>query len=50
MAARHTSRPEMTWLEMDIFDLQFDEEFDLVIDKGGYTADPFGSCYSEMSR
>lgn len=34
MAARHTSRPEMTWLEMDIFDLQFGEEFDLVIDKG----------------
>jgi hypothetical protein len=34
MAARHTSRPDMTWLEMDIFDLQFGEEFDLVIDKG----------------
>jgi hypothetical protein len=35
MAARHTSRPEMQWLEMDVLDLQFGEgEFDLVVDKG----------------
>jgi hypothetical protein len=24
----------MEWLEMDVLDLQFGEEFDLVIDKG----------------
>lgn len=35
MRERHTSRPEMTWLEMDVLDLQFGEdEFDLVVDKG----------------
>lgn len=34
MKARHTSRPEMTWLEMDVLDLKFGEEFDLVVDKG----------------
>ncbi len=36
MKARHSaSRPEMTWLEMDVLDMKFeDEPFDLVIDKG----------------
>lgn len=35
MTSRHESRPEMQWIEMDVLDLQFGEEFDLVIDKGG---------------
>jgi succinate dehydrogenase flavin-adding protein (antitoxin of CptAB toxin-antitoxin module) len=35
MKERHISRPEMTWLEMDVLDLKFgEEEFDLVVDKG----------------
>ena len=35
MRERHTSRPEMTWLEMDVLEMQFGEdEFDLVVDKG----------------
>ena len=35
MREKHASRPEMTWLEMDVLDLQFgEEEFDLVVDKG----------------
>ncbi|ODO07656.1 hypothetical protein L198_01237 [Cryptococcus wingfieldii CBS 7118] len=36
MRERHSeARPEMTWLEMDILNLQFaDDEFDLVVDKG----------------
>jgi ubiquinone/menaquinone biosynthesis C-methylase UbiE len=39
MKERHTSRERMQWLEMDILDLQFeDESFDLVIDKGMFTA------------
>nr|XP_018265602.1 uncharacterized protein I303_01972 [Kwoniella dejecticola CBS 10117]OBR87760.1 hypothetical protein I303_01972 [Kwoniella dejecticola CBS 10117] len=35
MRERHTARPNMKWLEMDILNLGFqDEEFDLVVDKG----------------
>lgn len=35
MSERHSEqRPEMTWLEMDILDLKFGEEFDIVVDKG----------------
>lgn len=38
MKEKHASRPEMTWLEMDVLDLQFgEEEFDLVVDKGQLT-------------
>lgn len=38
MKEKHVSRPEMTWLEMDVLDLQFgEEEFDLVVDKGQLT-------------
>jgi len=38
MRQRHTSRPQMTWLEMDVLDLQFGEdEFDLVVDKGAHS-------------
>ncbi|GMK57841.1 hypothetical protein CspeluHIS016_0406750 [Cutaneotrichosporon spelunceum] len=34
MKERHAqARPAMTWLEMDVTDLQFGEEFDVVIDK-----------------
>lgn len=34
MKERHISRVGMEWLEMDVLELQFEEEFDLVIDKG----------------
>ncbi|KAL1406245.1 hypothetical protein Q8F55_007939 [Vanrija albida] len=34
MKVRHEGRPGMEWLEMDIMDLKFGEEFDLVVDKG----------------
>ncbi|KAG0775423.1 hypothetical protein G6F22_013314 [Rhizopus arrhizus] len=35
MKLRCSDKPEMTWLEMDIRDLKFDNEsFDAVIDKG----------------
>lgn len=35
MKEKHASREGMTWLEMDVLDLQFGEdEFDLVLDKG----------------
>jgi 2-polyprenyl-3-methyl-5-hydroxy-6-metoxy-1,4-benzoquinol methylase len=34
MKARHAeSRPKMSWLEMDVTDLKFEDEFDAVIDK-----------------
>lgn len=34
MKERHAvTRPQMTWLEMDVTDLTFGEEFDVVIDK-----------------
>ena len=35
MRERHADKPSMTWLEMDIKDLKFDNEsFDVAIDKG----------------
>lgn len=36
MQSRHEGeRPGMSWLEMDVLDLQFGEgEFDLLVDKG----------------
>ncbi|EIW71333.1 hypothetical protein TREMEDRAFT_37747 [Tremella mesenterica DSM 1558] len=35
MSARHISRPQMTWYEMDVLNLQLEDgSFDLVIDKG----------------
>lgn len=36
MSERHSElRPKMTWLEMDVLDLQYgDGEFDIVVDKG----------------
>lgn len=35
MKERHAEkRPEMEWLEMDVLDLKFGEEFDLIVDKG----------------
>jgi len=55
MKEKHASRPEMTWLEMDVLDLQFgEEEFDLVVDKGQSTRTwrlqvdgrHYGVCYS----
>jgi len=36
MAERHSeARPGMEWVVMDILDLKFGEEFDIVVDKGG---------------
>jgi hypothetical protein len=35
MSERHSAqRPHMTWLEMDIMDLKFTDEFDIIVDKG----------------
>lgn len=35
MKEKHASREGMTWVEMDVLDLKYDEgEFDLVLDKG----------------
>lgn len=35
MKERHgIARPEMEWVEMDVLDLKFGEEFDLIVDKG----------------
>ncbi|ORY31036.1 S-adenosyl-L-methionine-dependent methyltransferase [Naematelia encephala] len=34
MSARHCERGTMKWVEMDALNLLFEEEFDLVIDKG----------------
>ncbi|KAK8847341.1 hypothetical protein IAR55_005198 [Kwoniella newhampshirensis] len=54
MKQRHASRDHMTWQEMDVLDLKFDEgEFDLVVDKGDPWNPPekdIKTCTQEVSE